>query len=939
MLFGRERESARIDEVLAAARARRSGTLIVRGEAGIGKSALLDAAVGRADGMRVFRALGVESEVDIAFSGLHELLRPALASLDTVPDAQAVALRAALALSADAVAERLAVFGGALSLLAAVAEEQPLLCVIDDAHWLDEASAAAMTFVARRLDADGIAVLFAVREPETRTFVAPGIPELRLGGLDRAAARKLLATRLPPGAGSLFTERLIEISRGNPLALIELPSGPTASQLAEAGPLDEPVRAGTAVEHGFRRRLAQLPRSARRALLVVAASDVAEPRAVARALDVLGLDSRSLEPAEQAGLVTLASSVDFCHPLARSAIYAAAEANERSEAHSALAAAADAAGEVDRQAWHLAAAARAPNEQIASALAGAAESARLRGGVWSEAMALERAARLTPEPRLRARRLARAGDAAYRAGRPELADALLEEAVEGDLELHELAHAQARRAYVRLERGELDEALDLMIGGANNLQAADPRSAATLLTNAATAADHRRLDIPRSLTLAERAWQLAGDQAIDDPELCHIVSFQRLSAGRVRDAMELAWRCAELVENDPEGRVVVADAASTLLYAGEHAPARRLLERAVAANRGAGALGDLGYTLHIYAQVDWYEGYLQRAYDYALEAVQIVEELGTPQTLDDCLSRLALFEAVLGRESDSRGHGQRALESAQQLGDRKNEVRARSALGMLALVTGDADAAVALLAPAVAALEAGGVGNPNQFRIHPDLVEAYARSGRTDEAKSVAASLERQARATGIPWTLGAAMRCRALVADADAAAEAGFEEALELHECAGAFERARTELCFGEQLRRRGRRRDSRVHLSAALEAFEASGATPWAERARRELRASGLTPRRRQPAAREQLTPQELQIARLVAEGKTNRDVAATLFVTPKTVEFHLTRVYRKLEIHSRSELVRRMAADETERSLLAPRNAESREPEGPLDLIGRL
>src|SRR6266545_4437809 len=485
MLFGRERESARIDEVLAAARARRSGTLIVRGEAGIGKSALLDAAVGRADGMRVFRALGVESEVDIAFSGLHELLRPALASLDTVPDAQAVALRAALALSADAVAERLAVFGGALSLLAAVAEEQPLLCVIDDAHWLDEASAAAMTFVARRLDADGIAMLFGVREPDVRDFTAPGIPELRLGGLDRAAAR----------------------------------------QLAGQGPLDKQVRAGTAVEHGFLGRLAKLSSSTRRALLVVAASDVAEVGALSRALAVLGLDTQSLEPAEQLGLVTLASSVDFCHPLARSAIYAAAEAIDRSEAHGALAFAADAAGEADRQAWHLAASARAPDEQIASALVDAAESARHRGGVWSEAKALERAARLTPEPRLRARRLARAGDAAYRAGRPELADALLEEAVEGDLELHELAHAQARRAYVRLERGELDEALDLMIGGANNLQAADPRSAATLLTNAATAADHRRLDIPRSLTLAERAWQLAGDQAIDDPELCHIVSF------------------------------------------------------------------------------------------------------------------------------------------------------------------------------------------------------------------------------------------------------------------------------------------------------------------------------------------------------------------------------------------------------------------------------
>ncbi len=938
MLFGREHESARIAEVLDAARARRSAALVVRGEAGIGKSALLNEAIERADGMQVLRARGVESEVDVAYSGLHELFRPVLSSIDAIPDAQAVALRAALALAAGAVPERLAVFGGGLSLLAAVAEERPLLCVIDDAHWLDEASTAAMTFVARRLDADGIAMLFGVRDPEIRTFTAPGIAELRLGGLDRGAARQLLATRLPPGAGSLVAEQLIEISRGNPLALIELPSGLTATRLAGQGPFDEPLLGGRAVEHGFLRRLAQLPSSTRRAVLVVAASEVGELRVLSRALAVLGLDSRHLKPAERAGLVTLGSSVDFCHPLARSAIYGAAGQIDRGEAHGALAVAAGAAGEADRRAWHLAAAARGPDERIASALVGAAESARHRGGFWSEAKALERAARLTPEPQLRARRLARAGDAAYRAGRLELADALLEEAVKGKLERHELAHAQARRAYIRLERGELDEALEIMIGGANELEPTAPRAAATLLTNAATAADHQRLDIPWSIELAERAWRLAGDGAIDDPELCHIVSFQRLSAGRVRDAMELAWRCAELVGNDSEGRVVVADAASTLLYAGEHAAARRLLERAVAANRGTGALGDLGYTLHIFAQVDWYDGRLQRAYDHALEAVQIVEELGTPQTLDDCLSRLAMFEAVLGRESDSRGHAQHALDSALQLGDRKNEVKARGALGMLALVNGDADAAVTQLAPAVGALETGGVGNPNQFRIHPDLVEAYARLGRMEEAKSVAASLERQARATGVAWSLGAAIRCRALVVDADAATEAGFQEALRFHESAGAFERARTELCFGEQLRRHGHRRDSRMHLSAALEAFEGSGATPWAERARTELRASGLTLRRRQPAAREQLTPQELQIARLVAEGKTNRDVAATLFVTPKTVEFHLTRVYRKLEIHSRSELVQRMADQETEVDLVAPQDAERRERDGRLDLTRR-
>ncbi|HKI22220.1 MAG TPA: AAA family ATPase [Gaiellaceae bacterium] len=913
MLFGREHESARIDEVIDAARRRRSGALVVRGEAGIGKTALMDAAVERAEGMRVLRALGVESEVDIVFSGLHELLRPALSSLDAIPDSQAAGLRSAMGLRGEPSVERLAVFGGTLSLLSAVAEEQPLLCVIDDAQWLDEASAAAMGFVARRLDADGIAVLFGVREPDSRMLATRGIAELRLGGLDRASARQLLAERLPPGAGSLVVEQLIETALGNPLVLVELSASVAGSRLTVPD-IREPLGAGTNVELGFARRVAQLPGPTRRALLVVAASDVGDLRGLAHAFAVLGLDWRGLAPAQEAGLVTLASSVAFCHPLARSSIYGAAEWSARQEVHNALAVAADAAGQADRRAWHLAAAAEAPDERIASALVATATSARTRGGVWSEARALERAARLTPGRRLRALRLASAGDAAYRAGRPERADALLQEAVEGELDLHEFARTQARRAYVRIERGQLGQALDLMVAGADELAPCDPRAAATLLTNAATAAEHHRLDISRSLALAERAWELAGDEAIDDPELCHIVSFHRLSAGRVGDAVELARRCADLVEDDPEGRVVVADAASTLLYAGEHGRARRLVERAVTANRRANALGDLGYALHICAQVDWYDGHLQRAYGHALEAVQIVGELGIQQTFDDCLARLAFFEAVLGRESDSRRNGQRALESALRLGDRKNEVRSRSALGMLALATGDLDAAVSQLAPAVAALEAGGVGNANQFRIHPDLVEAYARSGRTEHAKPVVASLERQAVTTGIRWTLGAAARCRALLLDSDTAAESAFEDALALHE--GAFEHARTELCFGERIRRRGRRRDSRVHLGAALEAFESSGAIPWAERAGAELRASGVTPRRRQPGAPERLTPQELQIAQLVAEGKSNRAVAAALFVTAKTVEFHLTHIYRKLEIHSRSELVRRMA-DERPRS----------------------
>jgi DNA-binding CsgD family transcriptional regulator/tetratricopeptide (TPR) repeat protein len=522
---------------------------------------------------------------------------------------------------------------------------------------------------------------------------------------------------------------------------------------------------------------------------------------------------------------------------------------------------------------------------------------------------LERAASLTLEPRIRAQRLARAGDAAYRAGRLERAEALFEQAVKGGLDVDELAHAQARRAYIRVERGELDEALRLIVGGANDLEPVNARAAATLLTNGATVLYHR-LEIPQSTALAERAWRLAGDSAMNDAELCHIVSFHRLLVGDVRDRMELAWRCADLVEGDREGRIVVADAASTLLYAGEVAPARRLFVMAVRAARAIGAIGDLGYSLHMSAQGEWYGGNLLQAYAEELEAVQLVDELGTPQVLDDCLSRLATFEAALGRTEDSSRHAHDALTSAIRLGDRRNEVRARGALGLLALGLGDMNAALTQLAPAVVALERGGHHNPNHFRLHPDLVEAYVRLGRTDEADPLVASLERQARTTRIAWTVGAALRCRGLLEVNDAAAEACFKSALRHHETAGVFERARTELCFGERLRRRGLRRDSRIRLGAALEAFEASGAAPWAERARAELRASGATVRRRGPAARDRLTPQELQIARLVAEGKTNRDVAATLFITPKTVEFHLTRVYRKLEIHSRSELVRQMA-----------------------------
>jgi DNA-binding CsgD family transcriptional regulator len=913
MLIGRERESTQVAQLLDAARNRSGGALVIRGEAGIGKSALLDATTESAADMQVLRARGVESEVDVAFSGLHELLRPTLSSLDAVPDSQAGALRAALSLDTSTNGDRLAVYGGALSLLAAVAEDEPLLCVIDDAHWLDDASAAAITFTARRLEADGIAILFGVREPEVRSFNAPGLAEIQLGGLDAVAARQLLESRLPPGASPLVTEQLVEVALGNPLVLLELPLRLTPAQLSGEEPLHEPLSATPSVEQGFIRRLERLPSRTRQALRVLAASDGTQLSLILAVLEAVDLDRADLRPAEADGLVTVGSTVDFCHPLARSAIYGATDERERVAAHRALANAAEAAGEDDRRAWHLAAAAQGPDEEVAAALVATAESARRRGGVWSEAKALERAARLTLDPGRRARRLAGAGVAAYRAGRLDRAAALLEEAATGDLDRLELAEAQARLAHIWFDRGHFDAALELMVGGARNLEPDEPRAAAVLMTNAATVAQHR-LEIDYADTLAEEAWRLAGDGALDDAELCHTVSFQRVLAGRVRDGMPVARRCAELAEAELGRQIVVADAASTLLYAGEAAASRHLFERAVTRSRSAGAMSDLGYALHMSAQLEWYSGNLQRAYAQALEAVQIVEALGTTQMLDDCLSRLATFEAVLGRERDSRLHAIRALESALRLGDRRNEVRARAAVGLLGLATGDLQGALPQLEQAVAALERGGHRNPNQIRVAPDLVEVHVRLGDRSRAAAVTDVLEGHASATGIAWTRAAARRCRGLVTANDDAAIAAFESALQIEE-PSAFERARTDLCYGERLRRAGYRREARLRLGSALEAFDASGAVPFAERTRNELRALGLRPRRREPAAQDQLTAQELQIARLVAEGNTNRDIAAILFVSPKTVEFHLTHVYRKLGIRSRTELVRKLTTGETQ------------------------
>jgi DNA-binding CsgD family transcriptional regulator len=899
MLFGREAECARIDAVLDAARERRSGALLLRGEAGIGKSALLDYAVERAVGFGVLRAFGVESEGEIAFASAQQLLRPVMHALGELPAPQSRALRRAFAIEDGQAPERLAVSVATLSLLAAAAEDRPVLCVVDDAHWLDQASAEVLAFAARRLCAEEVVMLFAAREPEKEFFAAPGVPELRVEALRSDAARALLAARAPDVVGPAAA-RLVELTQGNPLALLEISRALSRPQLLGRVALDQPLPVRPEIERAFLDRVNALTSEAQRALLLVAAGDPGDADTLWHALAAAELDGDPLAEAEQAGLL-LPGGLVFCHPLARSAVYQSVRPADRRAAHAALAAA---TAEPDRRAWHLSASTDRPNEAVASALEDAASAARRRGGTAAEARALARAADLTAPTELRTRRLLNAAFAAEAAGWFDQAESMLAQVGELTQDAELRAQAVARRSYLLFDRGEFDRAYALAVKEAENAAAG---AAASPATSGAIRILWRRLDLPNALAMADRA-RRAGEGSEPNLDLDTVVAWTWSLAGRVEEARALARASMELT--DP-GTWLAIDFGTVLLYVEDYPAARDALEQVVERLREAEAPGILSYALDQLAKLETRVGNLTRAYALELESLQLTEPLGNDVGLAASLAWLGLLESMLGRPG-GRDHAARALAIAERLHDPWNIVRARGVLGMDALAHGDPAGAVDWLQPAAALAADGGVGHPNYLRLDADLIESLTRLGRRELSEQHLRRLERQAQSTGSPWGRAAAARCRAFLS-ADGALEEAFETALLLHAHEpSAFEQARTELCFGERLRRAGRRRGAREQLRSALETFELLGARPWAERARVELRATGEHLRARDPTAEEQLTPHELQITLLVAEGLTNHDVAARLFLSPKTVEFHLTRIYRKLEVHSRAELVRRRIAD---------------------------
>ncbi len=899
-----------MQRLLDAARAGRGGALVVRGEPGIGKSAVLEVARRRAAGMTVLAATAGEGESELPHAGLSQLLAPVIGLRERLPERQRTALEGALALGPASGDDRFAAYVAVVGLIAEAARPGPLLVLVDDAHWLDTASAEALRFLARRVADDPVALLVAARVGERVGFAAPHVPELGLTGLGAEAAAELLQARSGARVADAVARQLWEATAGNPLALGELARRLTPAALAGREPLDDPLPVGRDVEALFRSELAVLPERARRAVVVAATGTAARLPELLAALAALGLDERDLELAEDAGVLRLRdAALAFRHPLMRTAAYHGASRAERRAAHRALGEAL--AGHApDESARHLAAATSGHDEALADRLHALAEHSRARGAPVAAARLFTDAARLTPPGRTRGLRQLEASRDLGVAGRYEQALALLDDAARttgDDPRMRaDVAHVRARTAFMYTAPQPM---LDLLVREADRVAPLDPVRAAAMRIDANFMA--HALARPReALRLAELAYpdaQRAGG-AVAPAAACVLASALVL-AGRRPEALPLL-RAAGSAVDAPDALVMPMLAASLghfHLWAGEPLTGRTLLLRVVDHARSAGAVAALPYALACLSDVQLRLGDWLTAFAVATESVALADELGQRSELANSLVRLAAVEAGRGREDACRAHLRRAYELAGQLGIDSMYTLGGAALGLLELGLGRLPEAIAALEETGRRARSDGLREPAVAPWAQELAEAYVRAGERAAAERVVAELDELARASDSPSALAGVARCRGLLAGEDDF-EGQLLDALRRHDALGApFERARTELCLGERLRRAGRRIDARERFRAALATVEHLGAAPWAERAARELAATGERVGPRRTRDRDALTGQELQVALAVAEGRTNRELAALLFVSPKTVEAHLSRIYRKLGIRSRAELTR--------------------------------
>jgi DNA-binding CsgD family transcriptional regulator len=943
-LYGRDAELAALDDLLDRARKGVSGALVLRGDAGIGKTALLAEVTSRAGGFRVLRATGVEEEAGLSFAGLHLLLHSVPDRITVLPPVQAEALRGALGLAEAGPPDRFLVGLAVLSLLAELAAGQPLLCVVDDAHWLDRASADALLFAARRLGNESVVLLFGTRPG---VFPAAGLPELSLRGLPARAAAELLGTGLPPER----RYRVLAEAAGNPLALLELPRALTDSGQEEPLPLTDRLR------NAFESQLGGLPEPARTLLLVAAAEGTGELTPILRAAATLGASLADLDTARAAGLVEVTGrTLAFRHPLIRAAVQHAAPLAMRHAAHQALAGALDAPGQADRRAWQQAAAAAGPDEGIATALEQAADRARERSGAAGPLAWYERAAELSTDPAAKARRLTLAAEAAAESASLDRAAALAAEGLrlvsppeglrlvsppeglrlvsppEG---LRPASPPEGLRLASPPEGLRLASPPEGLRPAPEGMRPATPADAApvapVLLQVQATVAFVRGDPVTAHRRLMEAGDLIAaadrGQAAVLFIEAAHVGWY----AGE-RELAESVGRLEALnVPHDPLGRLLLRAVAPILGRSADGSPAESALAEARSAAAGnvpglilisglALILGhdeaaqhigaELSQELRTTGRIGWlpsalfyagcaqaYGGRHQEARQTVAEGLRLARDTGQQRWVDALHEPLALLAAARGDEKLCRELTGEALGRASR--PAWSVPWTSSALGLLHLGLGRAEQALDQL---------GTLAEGRRFfhipatRSTPDLVEAAVRLGRAEVAAEPLALFETWSRNTGQEWTAALVHRCRALLAGD----EHHFREALARHEQGERpFDEARTRLLYGEWLRREKRKADARIHLQEALEIFERLGATPWVDRARAELTATGTTARPADHGLSGGLTPQELQIVRLAAQGLSNKDIAAQLFLSPRTVGHHLYKAYPKLGVASRGEL----------------------------------
>ena len=914
-LRGRRSESKALDQLLVDARNDHSGVVLVRGEAGVGKTALLDYLAERADGFRVARAVGIESEMELAYAGLHQLAAPMLDGLTDLPAPQRDALSTAFGISAGEPPDRFLVGLAALSLVSEAAERKPLLCIVDDAQWLDRVSSQTLAFVARRLLAERIVLAFGVREPSGDLELA-GLPELVVTGLGDSDSRALLDSVISGPVDQRVRDQIVAETRGNPLALLELPRGLSPAELAFGFGLTDTMPLAGRIEEGFLRRLEPLPAETKRVLLTAAAEPGGDDTLLWRAVGRLGIGHESAAAAEATGLIELGRRVRFRHPLVRSAAYRSASLSDRQDVHRALADVTDPDRDPDRRAWHRAHAAVGPDEGVAAELERSADRAQARGGLAAAAAFLDEAVRLTLDPAQRAERALAAAQAKYDSGSPEAALALIAIAQTGPFDELRGARVNLLRAQIAFATRRGSDAPPLLLKAAEQLEPLDIRLAReTYLEALAAAVIVGRLS--RGADAVEVAKAALAAPALSAPPrapdllldgLARLVTDGRAAATPTLKRAVSAFRGDELSTQERLRWLWLAGRVAQDLWDDESWEVLCTQHVRLARQTGALAVLPIALRSRIFQHGLW--GEVDEGAALTGEAETVSAAIGTQLAAYGTVA----LAALQGREAETAQLAEATLDDVESRGEGMGVAISHFTAALLYNGLGRYPDA---LVEAERACEHEDLGVISWALT--ELIEAAVRCGRDAVATAALERLSLTAQAAGTDWALGVQARSRALVSDDDAAEDLYREAISRLTNTRVRVELARSHLVYGEWLRRERRRVEAREQLRTAYAMLSEMGVEAFAERARRELAATGETARKRTDETRDDLTAQEAQIARLARDGLSNPEIGAELFISPRTVKYHLRKVFTKLDISSRHELL--TALPETSRAAAAP------------------